>query len=186
IMFDKLSHTHVKTEDSRFLELTKQARDDVVDIVTVAVRRGELAMEDVYDRDYRLRAGTNPKQYDNRFNLFADANIRPILDTLASADPTILATSCADVNGYLPTHLSRCSAEPRGDPEWDGKNCRNRRIFMDDITERALRPENRDFMIGAYRMDDGKGGQSRTVKSLFLPLFFDDRRWGNFEIAYTG
>ena len=184
-MFDQLNHTSVRTEDSPYYEIAVRGRDEVQALVNTAIEKGELDQADVFDTDYKYREGTDPKQYDSGFNGFADRYIRPVLDATVALDERLVASSIADMNGYLPTHTTASSQTPRGDPVWDGKHCRNRRIFMDPATERALKRADDDFMIAAYRLDDGKGGTRRTVSSLYIPLVFAGRRWGNFEVAYT-
>ena len=54
---------------------------------------------------------------------------------------------------------------------------------MDDATARALKSDA-DFMVSTYRQDMGEGGY-RAVKSVFVPIHFGGKRWGNFEVAYT-
>ena len=88
----------------------------------------------------------------------------------------------SDVNGYLPTHVSERSLPPRaGDEAWNDVNCRNRRIFMDAATERAV-GSTAPFTMSVYQLE--RSSQRLMVKSVYVPLFFEGRRWGNFEIAY--
>lgn len=184
-MFDDLIHAEMDNEETPFVLIATRGRDLVHDIVNTALAEGRLREEDVFDTNYIYREGTNPKQYDNRFNDFADRHIRPILDQVTSEREDIVHASMGDVNCYLPTHGSHLSQTPRGDPKWDGRYCRNRRIFMDPATALALKRGNNDYMIAVYRLDDGEGAGSRVVKNLYIPLIFGGRRWGNFEIAYT-
>jgi methyl-accepting chemotaxis protein len=90
---------------------------------------------------------------------------------------------CSDVNGYLPTHQSRRSKPPKpNDPEWNDRNCRNRRILADDTTLRAVRSDA-PFMMAVYQLH--RGTEALMVKNVFVPLSINGRRWGNFEIAYV-
>lgn len=182
-MFDALAHTEVETDDTPFIALARDAMNRVRNLIEAGIRSGEVSMEAVFDTDYRHIAGTNPKQYENGFNAFADRHIRPVLDQVEASSNRVVASSIGDMNGYLPTHISRCSLAPRGDPVWDAENCRNRRIFWDAATERALK-SSADYMVSTYRQDLGEGGY-RAVKSVFVPLVINGRRWGNFEIAYV-
>ena len=54
---------------------------------------------------------------------------------------------------------------------------------MDDETARAV-ASDADFMLTTYRQNLGENGY-RTVKNVFVPLSFNGKRWGNFEIAYS-
>jgi methyl-accepting chemotaxis protein len=182
-MYDALLHSSMDTDDTPFVHLAIKNMERVRELVDAALNSGEINAAQVFDTDYKLIAGTNPKQYRNAFNSFADRFIRPILDEVSASSNRIVASSMCDMNGYLPTHLSKVSKTPRGDPVWDAENCRNGRIFWDEATERALKSEA-DFMVSTYRQDMGEGGY-RAVKSVFVPLYFNKRRWGNFELAFT-
>jgi methyl-accepting chemotaxis protein len=54
--------------------------------------------------------------------------------------------------------------------------------MMDAPTRAAL---DRDtFSLFTYRQDLANDAY-RAVKSVFVPLYFGGRRWGNFELAYV-
>ena len=100
-----------------------------------------------------------------------------------ASDPAIEGSICSDMNGYLPTHQSARSKPPRpDDPEWNDRNCRNRRIVMDDQTQRALKSDA-PFMMAVYHLS--RGGEEMMVKNVYVPLRINGRRWGNFEVAYV-
>ena len=88
-----------------------------------------------------------------------------------------------DMNGYLPTHISTRSQPQRpGDPRWNMEHARNRQMFMDSQTRRALDGEG-DFFLFTYRQDLGEG-RYRALRSVFVPLVFEGRRWGLYEVGY--
>ena len=103
-----------------------------------AIEAGEVTIDDVFDRDYQLIEGTNPVQYNVRFNDAADRHVRPILDRTKAGDNRIIGSAIGDMNGYLPTHLSERSHPQGPDPVWNDEHCRNRRILIDDTTRMAL------------------------------------------------
>jgi methyl-accepting chemotaxis protein len=53
---------------------------------------------------------------------------------------------------------------------------------LDDVTERAVKSDA-PFMMAVYRLT--RGSEAQLVKNVFVPLWIDGRRWGNFEIAYV-
>ena len=183
-MLDRLAHSGAPIDDAPFVEAAIAGADEVRELVEAALGRGALMVEDLFDTNYAPVPGSDPAQFTNRFNGFADAYIRPVLDRIAQLDPErIRAVACSDVNGYLPTHLSRRSPPQRpGETVWNGENCRNRRIFMDDAAKRALNHDG-DFMLVSYRQDLGEG-RYRALKSVFVPLSFRGRRWGNLGLAF--
>ena len=181
-MFDQLVHSGFAHEDRRFVELAVIARDEIRTLVEAAIARGEIGEADVFDTDYRLIAGSDPARYDNRFADFADRHLQPIIDRVTNSETVIEGCVCSDVNGYLPTHQSRRSQPPRaGDAEWNDRNCRNRRIILDETTARAVRSDA-PFMMAVYQLT--RGGEALMVKNVYVPLWIGGRRWGNFEIAY--
>lgn len=181
-MFDRLVAAGFARDDQRFVEIAIAGRDEVVAQVEAAIARGELTTAAVFDTDYRPITGSDPVRYDNRFADWADRHVRPVLDQVDASDERIEGTVCSDVNGYLPTHITARSLAPRpGDADWNDTHCRNRRILMDLATERAIQSDA-PFTMGVYPMD--RRGRRTILKSVYVPLVIDGRRWGNFEIGY--
>ena len=180
-MLDTLANSGAEIDDTPMILMTQEAMREVVAAMENAVDSGELTMEQVFDRDYKLIEGSNPAQYHNGLCEWADVHIRPIIDRYKARNKDVIGSAITDVNGYLPTHLTeRC--KPQGpDPVWNEANCRNRRILMDETTRKAVLSE-RPAMLGTYRMD--LGDTAVAVKNVFVPLFVKGRRWGNYEIAY--
>lgn len=182
-MFDQLVQSGFSHDDQKFVELAVGACDEVKALVEAAIARGEITTDAVFDTDYRLIAGSDPQRFDNGFADFADRHVRPIIDRVSDSDSRIEGSVCSDVNGYLPTHSSRRSKPPKaGDAEWNDRNCRNRRIFGDETTMRAVRSDA-PFMMAVYKLD--RGNEAIMVKNVFVPLWINGRRWGNFEIGYV-
>jgi methyl-accepting chemotaxis protein len=135
----------------------------------------------VFDNDYKIVEGSNPVQYEVRFNDAADRLVRPILDQTKAGDNRIIGSAIGDVNGYLPTHLTERSHPQGADPTWNDEHCRNKRILIDDTTRMALASDN-PATLATYRME--LGDKYIPVKNVFVPLWIKGRRWGNFELAY--
>lgn len=182
-MLDKLASSGVTIDDTAHIDLAKQFAREIIAAVEAALRRGELAMEDLFDTDYRPVPNTNPQQCTTRFNGFADRHIRPILDRAKRDHVMTIGSVISDINGYLPTHLSLRSQPQGRDAEWNNTWSRNRRIIIDDCTRRAI-ASDAPAMLNCYRMTLGKG-DFLPLKSVFVPLHFGGRRWGNYEFAYV-
>jgi methyl-accepting chemotaxis protein len=181
-MFDRLVTGGFARDDQRFVEIAIAGRDTVQEIVEAALTRGEITSAAVFDTAYREISGSQPPRYDNGFADFADAHLRAVIDQVAQSDIRIEGSVCSDVNGYLPTHVTERSLSPRaGEVDWNDLHCRNRRIFMDAATARAVKSDA-PFTMSVYQID--RRSQPVMVKSVYVPLFFRGRRWGNFEIAY--
>jgi methyl-accepting chemotaxis protein len=180
-MLDTLANSGAEIDDTPFILKAQEATRVIAAAIERGIDSGEVALEDVFDRDYQEIAGTNPVQYDTRFCAFADQYVRPVLDRTKASDSRIIGSAIGDMNGYLPTHLSERSHPQGTDPVWNDEHCRNKRVLIDDTTRNALL-SNRPATLATYRME--LGDKYIPVKNVFVPLFVKGRRWGNFELAY--
>jgi methyl-accepting chemotaxis protein len=180
-MLDTLANSGAEIDDTPFILKAQDAMRAIQAAVERGIDAGEIGMDDVFDRDYKVIEGSNPAQYDTRFCDFADKHVRPILDRVKASDERLIGSAITDVNGYLPTHLSERSHTPGPDPVWNDAHCRNKRIFMDETTRAAILSE-KPAMLATYRME--LGDKYIPVKNVFVPLWVKGRRWGNYELAY--
>jgi methyl-accepting chemotaxis protein len=180
-MLDTLANSGAEIDDTPFILKAQDACRQIKAAIERALDEGEISMEDVFDRDYQIVEGSNPVQYDVRFNDAADRLVRPVLDRTKASDGRIIGSAIGDMNGYLPTHLSERSHPQGPDPVWNDEHCRNKRILIDDTTRMALASE-KPATLATYRME--LGDKFIPVKNVFVPLWIKGRRWGNFELAY--
>jgi len=180
-MLDTLANSGAEIDDTPFILKAQEAMRAIQTAVERGIDAGEISIDEVFDRDYRLIEGSNPLQYESHFCDFADKHVRPVLDRVKGSDERLIGSAITDVNGYLPTHLSERSHEPGPDPVWNDAHCRNKRIFMDDTTAAAIVSE-KPAMLATYRMELGE--KNIPVKNVFVPLWIKGRRWGNYELAY--
>lgn len=182
-MLDQLAHSGVEIDDTPNIELAQKIAEEITGVIQAGIGRGEISSDDLFDCEYVPVQQTNPPQFANRFNGFADRHIRPILDRVKRDGPMTIGSVISDINGYLPTHLSLRSQPQGNDVEWNNTWSRNRRILIDDCTRRAIASEA-PAMLNCYRMTLGKG-EFLPLKSVFVPLRIGGRRWGNYEFAYV-
>src|SRR5947209_1088692 len=180
-MLDTLANSGAEIDDTPFILKAQETCRQIGAAIDRAIDDGEISVDDVFDRDYQLIEGTNPVQYNVRFNDAADRLVRPVLDRTKSGDNRIIGSAIGDMNGYLPTHLSERSHPQGPDPVWNDEHCRNKRILIDDTTRMALASE-KPATLATYRME--LGDKYIPVKNVFVPLWIKGRRWGNFELAY--
>jgi methyl-accepting chemotaxis protein len=180
-MLDTLANSGAEIDDTPMITFAQEAMRQITTVVEQGIDRGDVALDAILDRNYKLIEGTNPPQYDHGFCDFADKHVRPLLERFKARDPKIIGTAITSLDGYLPTHLSERSHAPGPDPVWNDANCRNKRIMMDETTRRACESD-KPAMLGTYRME--LGDKFIAVKNVFVPIYFKGKRWGNFEIAY--
>jgi len=180
-MLDTLANSGAEIDDTPFISLAQDAMRAIQQAVEAGIASGEIDEDAVFDRDYVQIEGTNPPQYNNGFADFADVHVRTVLDRFKARDGRIIGSAITNMDGYLPTHLSERCHTPGPDPVWNDEHCRNRRIFMDETTRNACNSD-KPAMLATYRME--LGDKYIPVKNVFVPLSFNGRRWGNFELAY--
>jgi methyl-accepting chemotaxis protein len=182
-MLDQLAASGVEIDDTPLIERAKATAKEITALVENAIRRGQISMADVFDFAYQPVPGTNPPQLTTRFNGFADTYLRPILDRETAAVEKSTGCVMSDINCYLPTHISLRSQPQGGDVEWNNTWSRNRRVMADDCTRRAI-ASDAPAILNCYRMTLGNNAFV-SMKNVFVPLYFNGRRWGNFELAYV-
>jgi len=179
-MLDTLANSGAEIDDTPFILKAQEACRQIQVALERAVDAGEVTVDDIFDTNYQIVEGSNPVQYDTRFNAAADRHMRPILDRVKASDGRIIGSACGDMNGYLPTHLSERSHPQGPDPVWNDAHCRNKRILIDDATRSAL-GSDKPATLYTYRME--LGDKHIPVKNVFVPLWIKGRRWGNYELA---
>lgn len=182
-IFNSIGHSGAEMADSRFIRLALDGADLVSGIISTALAEGDLTRNQLFDTNYEIVPDTDPIQFINGFVSFADARLRSILDSETDRDDRIVGCCLIDRNGFLPTHISEKSHPQRlGERRWNLENSRNRQIFMDRQTRDALDNDG-DWFLYTYRQDFGDG-RYRALRSVFVPLVFDERRWGLYEVGY--
>src|SRR5215217_2952624 len=78
-MLDTLANSGAEIDDTPFILRAQEACRLVQVAIEQGVESGEISLEDVFDGDYQIVEGSNPVQYNVRFNDGADRLVRPIL-----------------------------------------------------------------------------------------------------------
>ena len=182
-MFDSIVQAGLSPADNAMVERAQAAAGEIVALTEAAVAAGQLDPAALFDRDYREIPGSNPPRFRTALCDWADREWRPLLDRIAGSHPAIMAAACTDMEGFLPTHLTRFSQAPTGDLAHDTRHCRNGRKILDPIDEKAKR-SSAPFMMAVYRQE-GDGRAYKVVRNVYLPLVFEGQRWGDLELAYS-
>ncbi|EAQ30155.1 putative chemotaxis protein [Erythrobacter sp. NAP1] len=182
-MFDSLVQAGLSPQDSIMVERAQEIAREVAKATEDAIATGEISMAQVFDQDYELIEGSNPKRYRTGLTDWAMRHWQPKLDATKASHGDIIAAACTDTKGYLPTHLSEMSREPTGDVVHDTKYCRNGRLMMYPI-DRKAKVSTAPYMMAVYRQE-GDGREYQVVRNVYVPLIINGRRWGDFEVAYS-
>jgi methyl-accepting chemotaxis protein len=183
VMFDTIVHAGLSASDSLLVSQAQDAAREIAALAETGLADGSLSAEALFDTDYREIPGSDPTRYATRLMPWADAAWRPVLDRISGSDERIMAVACTDINGHLPTHLSRFSRPPTGDKAHDTQFCRNGRKILDPIDQKAKASAG-PYMMAVYRQE-GDGRSYRVVRNVYVPLTIAGRRWGDLELAYS-
>ena len=182
-MFDAIVKAGLSPEDSLMVDKAQSFAREIAGRAEKAIEEGALAFEALFDTNYREVPGSNPKRYRTPLSDWADANWRPVIDRVVAEGGAIKMCSQADMNGFLPTHISDRCRQPTGDLAHDTMFCRNGRILFDAIDQKAKR-STAPYMMAVYRQE-GDGQTYEIVRNVYVPLIINGRRWGDFELAYV-
>ncbi|MDP4575216.1 methyl-accepting chemotaxis protein [Qipengyuania sp. G39] len=182
-MFDNLVKAGLSPDDSLMVDKARSYAEEITKLAENALADSSLTMEQLFDQNYVHVAGTNPKQYRTSLCNWADANWRPVNDRVVAEGGAIMMCSQADMNGFLPTHISDRCRKPTGDITHDTTYCRNGRIMLYGIDKKA-KQQNDAFMMAVYRQE-GDGKNYVVVRNVYVPIVINGRRWGDFELAYS-
>ena len=181
-MFDRIVKAGLSPQDGLMVEKAKDFAAKTTRLAEEAIASGALKLEQLFDTNYRRIEGSKPPRYRTELSDWAHQHWRPILDVSAETDG-VMAAACTDMNGFLPTHLTRYSQTPTGDLSHDTRFCRNGRIIFDAIDKKA-KTSTDDYMMAVYRQE-GDGKTYNVVRNVYVPIVIEGRRWGNLELAYT-
>ena len=181
-MFDRIVHSGLSPQDSEFVNLALGFQREITQLTEQALESGALVKESLFDREYQPVDNTNPPLFRTQLSDWADSNWRPVFDTIIEQDPRIVVGVCSDVNGFLPTHVSKMSRKPIGELAHDTAYCRNGRILFEEV-DAPIKASDEQYTMIVYRQE-GDGEVYQLVRNIYIPLYFAGKRWGDFEIAY--
>ncbi|WP_334156822.1 methyl-accepting chemotaxis protein [Oryzomicrobium sp.] len=147
------------------------------DRVQVALETMRQRGVDVFDRNYRPVAGTNPQKYKVAYDEDFIRDCQEILDSsLADIKGGAFAVA-VDTNGYLTAHNAKFSRPLTGDYQADLVGNRTRRKFESPTELRAARNTN-PMLLQTYIRDTGE-----LLCDIAMPVMVDGRHWGNVRVG---
>jgi methyl-accepting chemotaxis protein len=162
----------------RIRKFAEEMSRECAAVLEDGVRRGELSMEDLWDREYRPIEGTNPQKYHTRYDWFTDKYIQDVEEAYLVRDPRIVFALLNDNNGYIPTHNLKFSKPLTGDYKTDLWGNRSKRLFNDTVGLKAARNQA-PFLLQTYRRDTGE-----IMNDLSVPVYVFGKHWGAIRIGF--
>ncbi|GFE66637.1 methyl-accepting chemotaxis protein [Litoreibacter roseus] len=169
--------------DGPFISFVQTNADLIAERFEAAIEEGKISHAALFDTNYVQVEGTNPVQHTTQFTEFTDEVLPDILEKGLDFHKRVCLCAAIDRNGYIPTHNTRVSQPQRpGDPVWNARHSRNRRIFDDRVGLKGGRNQA-PFLLQVYRRDMG-GGSYTLTKDVCAPIFVNGQHWGNLRLAY--
>ncbi|PLX86497.1 MAG: methyl-accepting chemotaxis protein [Desulfuromonas sp.] len=158
----------------KIIDATREFRDQVEAALASAREKGI----DIFDRNYRPIEGSHPPKFHTAYDTHLEGMLQPLYDRLLKTVQGSVYSLAVDVNGYGPTHNSRFSRPPSGDPQIDLVHSRNKRIFSDQTGIRGAKNRN-PFLLQTYMRDTGE-----VLSDLSMPIEIADRHWGAVRLGF--
>jgi methyl-accepting chemotaxis protein len=178
----KTARSGFETIDSKFIKAAMQGAERIAAMLTAAVAKGEVTMDQLFDKQLRPISGTDPQQYMTRYIEFIDRVLPPLQDPYLELDERMVFCAVIDHNLLLPTHNPQFRKPQGKDPIWNAANCRNRRKYTDK-TAVAVARSVAPFLLQTYRRDMG-GGVFALMKDASAPIMVGDRHFGGLRVCY--
>lgn len=172
----------VKTIDTYYIQLAQNFASQCVSIFKDHIKKGKLSERQIFDYQYQPISGTDPQQVSTQHVDIVGPIFTPLLDKMVEDNEQLVACSVTDKNGYITAHLSSYSQPQGSDPVWNNANCRNKRIFEDNVSKLASGNTD-DFLAQTYRRDLGDGN-AVIVKDISAPIFINGSHWGAVRLNY--
>jgi methyl-accepting chemotaxis protein len=171
-----------ETADTKFIDRAVEVARQIEDCFAEGIARGEITMEDLFDKQLKSIDGTNPQQYMTRYIPFLDRHLPPLHDPVLELDPRMVFCAPTDHNQLIPCHNPQFRHPQGKDPVWNAAHSRNRRKYTDKTAQAVSRSEA-PFLLQTYRRDMG-GGVFVLMKDASAPIRVNGRLWGGLRVCY--
>ncbi|MFO1413525.1 MAG: methyl-accepting chemotaxis protein [Burkholderiales bacterium] len=172
---DMMARFHVGADRlERIVEQARSCRGDIEGKLAALAARGI----DVFDHHYVPIPDTYPPKFRTAYDDRCAVELQPLFDRLVGVIDGAIYAVAVDVNGYAPTHNTRFSRPPCGNPEIDLPESRDKRKFDDEVGLKAAR-NTRRFLLQTYARDTGE-----FLNDLSLPIEVNGEHWGALRLGF--
>ncbi len=133
---------------------------------------------DIFDQNYRLIPGTDPKKYHTSYDQAVEKDLQEIFEHITRHVQGVTLCCACDNRGYMPTHMRRFSLPPSGDKAKDLVTSRDKRIFDDPAGLRSARNQQ-SFLLQTYMRDTGE-----CLCEISVPIRIGGRHWGALRTGF--
>lgn len=131
---------------------------------------------DIFDRNYKPIAGTNPPKHDVSWADACRERIQPLLDKWDNQSKDgILYIVPVDNHGYMAVSRSAASQPPTGDPRVDAVKSNFKRFVVPSKIELENLNKCKYVSLGTFILP----GTDTVIFVQFVPLMVNGRHWGS-------
>ncbi|MGZ5799125.1 MAG: methyl-accepting chemotaxis protein [Burkholderiaceae bacterium] len=177
-LFEVIAENNIPSTHDLFREAAVGTAFSIGQLFEMAVKKGEITEDALFDRSYTPIPATNPTKYTTEFDKFTDCVLPELQENLLIKMPQLIYAGAVDNNGYFPTHNEKYSQPLTGDYDRDLLNNRTKRIF-NDRTGIHCGSNVKPFLLQTYKRDTGE-----VVHDLSSPIYVNGKHWGGFRIGY--
>ncbi|MCA6064988.1 methyl-accepting chemotaxis protein [Thalassolituus marinus] len=177
-IYEAFGSTELGEPHDTVIREAKEAAEAIGGILAQAIQNNKLKESDVFDTNYQLVAGTNPKKYTTAYDSFSDETFPAIQEPILERNGFIAYAGAVDKNGYFPTHNRKFAQPMTGDYAVDLLHSRTKRIFNDRTGARCGSHTN-PFLLQTYKRDTGE-----VMHDLSVPIYVNGKHWGGFRVGY--
>ncbi|MBD3610026.1 MAG: methyl-accepting chemotaxis protein [Gammaproteobacteria bacterium] len=175
---DAMSGFDLGTVHDQMRKIASDAATIISQTFEQAIANNQITLDDLFDRDYKEIAGSNPAKYTTRFDSFTDKVLPDIQEPILQQHGEIAYAGAVDDKGYFPTHNKKFSQPLTGDYQTDLVNNRTKRIFTDRVGSRCG-AHTRKFLLQTYKRDTGE-----VLHDISVPIYINGKHWGGFRMGY--
>lgn len=172
----------VETSDARMIAVTKQGAAHFEELFEEAVASGRLGLAELFDEEYQLIAGSDPKQYRIRSGRFLEQIAPAVQEPILEGYEGVRGSCLHDRNGFRPMMNVCFSQAQRPDTAWNAKYARHRSFATDEAGLAASR-NTEPVLVQAYRRT--AMGKVELTKDVSVPIFVRGRHWGSLRTVYV-
>ncbi|HTH39944.1 MAG TPA: methyl-accepting chemotaxis protein [Rhodocyclaceae bacterium] len=152
---------------------------DIERVLEQAVDSRQIALDDLFDKNYVPIPNTKPQKYSTKYDGLTDKIFPTVQEGWLDKTSNGVFAICTDVNAYVPTHNKKFAQPMTGDEKVDMVRSRSKRLYGDNATLKRASVSTLPYLSQTYRRDTGE-----VMHCISAPINVKGRHWGAVNIAY--
>ncbi len=176
--YESVSEFALDSYHENIFNIAEDAAKSVALLFENSIKEGKISEKDIFDRNYKLIAETNPQKFSTAYDSFCDKVLPSVQEKVLGKSTNISYALATDPKGYVPTHNNKFAKAMTGNYAKDLVNSRSKRIF-DDRTGSRCGNHTKNLLLQTYKRDTGE-----IMHDLSVPIMVHGKHWGGFRVGY--